>query len=170
MPNRTLPQNIHFQLQYPRKTPQDPWTPNWVVSTRFQANQVLAVGDDSGHHPCIRAVQGGGARRVNFAGQISLPTAAERALIRPTNAAAIVTVGRRFSSFFGHSRPTHTSLPSFLDPLNSFSWSFSSDSSPFERYDENKFGRWLDRVFRPPQQLLDQGKGTAEFMVSWAFR
>ena len=80
------------------------------------------------------------------------------------------TVGHRFSSFFSHSRPTHTSLPPFLDPLNSFLWSFSSDSSPFKRYDENKFGRRLDRVFRPPQQPLDQGKGTAVFLVSWAFR
>ena len=58
----------------------------------------------------------------------------------------------------------------FLDPLNSFLWSFSSDFSLFERYDENKFGRRLDRVFRPPQQLLDQGKGTDVFLVSWAFR
>ena len=63
-------------------------------------------------------------------------------------------------------QPTLTSLPPFLHPL----WSFSSDSSPFERYDENKFGRWLDRVFRPPQRLLDQGKGTSVFLVSWAFR
>ena len=54
------------------------------------------------------------------------------------------TVGCRFSSFSGNSRPTHTSLPPFLDHLNSFPWSFFSDSSPFERYDENKFGRRLD--------------------------
>ena len=88
----------------------------------------------------------------------------------PANAAAAATVGRRFSSFSGHCMPTHTSLPPILVPLNSFPWSFSSDSSPFERYDENKFDRRLDRVFRPPQQLLDQGKGTAVFLVSWDFR
>ena len=60
--------------------------------------------------------------------------------------------------------------PPFLDPLNSFPWSFSSDSSPFERFDENFIGRLLDRVFRPPQQPLDQGKGNDVFLVSWAFR
>ena len=88
----------------------------------------------------------------------------------PANAAAAATVGRRIFLFFGHSRPTHTSFPPFLDPLNSFSWSLFADSSPFERYDENKFGRLLDRVFGPPQQSLDQGKGTAMFLVYWAFR
>ena len=50
----------------------------------------------------------------------------------------------------------HISLPPFFDPLNSFLWSFFADSSPFERYGENKFGRRLDRVFWPPQQLLDK--------------
>ena len=79
-------------------------------------------------------------------------------------------MGHRIFLFFGHSRPTHTSLPPFLDPLNSFPWSLFADFSPFERYDENKFGRLLDRVFRPPQQRLDQGKGTDVFMVSYAFR
>ena len=54
--------------------------------------------------------------------------------------------------------------------LNSFPGSFSSDSSPFKRYDENKFGRLLDRVFRPPQHPLDRGRGTDVFLVSWAFR
>ena len=151
-------------------TPQDPWTPNCVNLTRFQANRVLAVGDDSGHHPCTRTCQGGGTRRGDLVDQISRPTAAGRSRIRPANAAAAVTVGRRFSSFFSHSRPTHTSLPPFFDPLNSFMWSFSSYSSPFERYDENNFGRRLDLVFRPPHKLLDQGKGTVVFLVSWAFR
>ena len=47
---------------------------------------------------------------------------------------------------------------------------FFADSSPFERYDERKFGRRLDHVFWPPQQPLDQGKGTVVFLVSWAFR
>ena len=128
------------------------------------------MGNDSGHHPYTCVGQGGGARIGDLTGKISRQTAVGRAQIRPTNTAFAATVGRRFSSFSGHSRPTHTSLPPFLDPLNSFPWSFSSDSSPFERYDENKFGRRLDRVFRPPQKLLDQGKGTSMFLVSWAFR
>ena len=82
-------------------------------------------------------------------------------------AAAAATVGHRFFAFFDHSRPTHTSLPPFLDPLNSFPWSLFADSPPFERYNKNKVGRLLDRVFRPPQQPLDQGKGTDVFLVSW---
>ena len=63
-------------------------------------------------------------------------------------------------------RPTHTSFPPFLDPLNSFTWSFFADSSPLERYEKNKVGQLLDRVFRPPQQPLDQGEGTDVFMIS----
>ena len=87
----------------------------------------------------------------------------------PANAAAAANLGRKIFVFSGHFRPTHTSFPPFLDPLNSFQWSFSLDSSPFERYGKNKFDRLLDRVFRPPQQPLDQGKGTDVFLVSWAF-
>ena len=60
-------------------------------------------------------------------------------------------------------------FPPFLDPLNSFPWSLFVDSSPFERYDKNKVGRLLDRVFRQPQQPLDQGEGTDVFLVSWVF-
>ena len=71
--------------------------------------------------------------------------------------------------FSGHFRPPHSSFPPFLDPLNSFLWSLFSDSSPFGSYNKNKIGRRLDRVFRPPQLLLDQGNGTNEFLVSWAF-
>ena len=76
---------------------------------------------------------------------------------------------RDFPAIFGNFRPPHSSFTPFLDPLNSFPLSFSPDSSPFERYDKNKFNRLLDRVFRPPQQPLDQGEGTDVFLVSWAF-
>ena len=124
------------------------------------------MGDDSNHHPCTRASQGGAPPLDDHRRKISRPTATGRARIRPVNAAAAATLGHRILLFFGHSRPTHTSLPPFLDPLNSFPWLFSSDSSPFERYDENKFGRLLDRVFRPPRQLLNQGKGT--LLCSWS--
>ena len=128
------------------------------------------MGVVSGHHLATRASQGGGARRGDLVGKNSWPTAAGRPWIGPVNAATAARLGRQILLFSDHSRPTHTSLPPFLDPLNSFPWSFSADSSPFERYDENKFGRRLDRVFRPPQQLLDQRKGTSVFLVSWAFR
>ena len=120
--------------------------------------------------PCYTRRPRRGSLRGNLAGKVSRPTAAGRARIRPTNPAAAATVGHRILLFTGHSRQIHTSLPQFFDPLNSYPWSFSSDSSPFERYDENKFGLRLDRVFRPPQQLLGQGKGTSVFLVSLAFR
>ena len=124
------------------------------------------MGADSGHHHCTRAGQGGGGRLDDHAGKISRPAAARRAWIRPAKAVAAATLGSRILVFFGHSRSTHTSLPPFLDPLNSFPWSLFADSSSFERYDKNKVGRLLDRVFRPPQQPLDQGKGTYVSLVS----
>ena len=127
------------------------------------------MGADSGHHYCTRAGQGGAPPPDDLGRKISPPTAAGRARIRPANATVAATLGRRIFVFFGHFKLTHTSFPPFLDPLNSFPWSFSPDSSPFESYGKNKFGRLLDRVFRPPQQPLDQGKGTDVFLVSWAF-
>ena len=78
-------------------------------------------------------------------------------------------VSLEFPAISGHFRPTHNFFPPFLDPMNSSTWSLFAYSSPFESYDKNKVGRLIDRVFRPPQQLLDQGNGTDEFLVSWAF-
>ena len=127
------------------------------------------MGADFGHHYCTCSDQGGGGRPDDHAGKISQPSAAGRTGIGPTKAAAATIVGHHFSMFFGHIRPTHTSFPPFLDPLNSFPWSLFADSSSFESYNKNKVGRLLDRVFRPPQQPLDQGEGTYVFLVSWAF-
>ena len=128
------------------------------------------MGDVSSHPLATRAGQGGAPPQDDHLREISRPTAAGHTRIGPANAAVAATLGCRILLFSGHFRPTHTSLPPFLDPLNSFPWSFSSYSSPFKRYDENKFDRLLDRVFRPPRQLLDQGKGTPVFLVSRAFR
>ena len=128
------------------------------------------MGDVFNHHLATRVSQGGAPPPDDHRREISMPTAAGHARIGPANAAAAATVGHRILPFSGHSRPTHTSLPPFLDPLNSFSWSFFAYSSLFERYDENKFDLLLDQVFRPPQQPLDQGKGIDVFLVSWAFR
>ena len=128
------------------------------------------MGGGSDHPLATCAGQGGAWPPNNRADQISRRTIAGRAQIGPANAAAAAMVGRRILMFSGHFRPTHTSLPPFLDPLNSFPWFLFADSSPFERYDENKFGLLLDLVFRPPQQPFDQGKGIAVFLVSWAFR
>ena len=127
------------------------------------------MGADSGHHYCTHAGKGGAPPPDDLGHKISRPTAARRSRIEPANAAAAATLGRRIFVFSGHFRLTHNSFPLFLDPLNSFPWSFSPDSSPFERYDKNKFVQLLDRVFRPPQQPLDQGDGTDVFLVSWAF-
>ena len=160
---------MRIQPQNPRENPKNPKTPNWVVLTHFKADRVSAVGANSSHHHCTRTGKGGAPPPDDRRHEISRPAAVGRAWIGPANTTTAATLGRRILSFFGHSRPTHTSLPPFLDPLNSFSWSFSPDSSPFKRYNENKFGRRLDRAFRPPQQHLEQGKGTDEFLVSWAF-
>ena len=127
------------------------------------------MGADFGHQYCTHTGDGGGGRPDDHTGKIFRPSAAGRAQIRPGKAAATANLGRRIFVFFGHFRSTHSSFPPFLDPLNSFPWSFSLDSSPFERYGKNKFGRLLDRVFRPPQQPLDQGESTYVFLVSWAF-
>ena len=127
------------------------------------------MGADSSHHYCTCARQGGAPPPDDLGRKISRPTAVGRARIGPANAAAAATLGHRIFVFSGHFRATHTSFPPFLDPLNSFPWSVSPDSSPFESYGKNKFGRLLERVFRPPQQPLDKGKGTNVFLVSWAF-
>ena len=124
---------------------------------------------DSGHHYCTRAGQGGAPPPDDLGRKISRPTVTGSARIGPANAATAATLSRRIFVFFGHFRKFHTSFPPFLDPLNSFPWSFSQDSSPFESYGKNKFVQLLDRVFRPTQQPLDQGKGTDVFLVSWAF-
>ena len=127
------------------------------------------MGANSGHHYSTRAVDGGGGRPDDHAGKIFQPAASGRARIRPAKAAAAANLGRRIFVFSGHFRPTHSSFPPFLDPINSFPWSFSPYSSPFERYGKKKFGRLLDRVFQPPQQPLDKGESTDVFLVSWAF-
>ena len=127
------------------------------------------MGKDSGHHHSARAGQGGGGPPGEAAGKISRPAATGRARIGPAKSAAATNLGRRSFVFFGHHMPTHTSFPPFLNPMNLFPWSLFADSSPFERYDKNKVGRLLDRVFRPPQQPLDHGEGTDVFLVSWDF-
>ena len=127
-----------------RKIPKTRGPPNRVVSTRFQAVQVLAVGADSGHHLATSAGQGGAPPLDDRRREISRPATAGPARIGPANTAAAATLGHRISPFSGHSSPTHTSLPPLLDPLNSFPWSFSPDSSPFERYDKTNFAdSWI---------------------------
>ena len=126
-------------------------------------------GGTTGHHTATGAGQGG-APPPNEAGrEISRPTDAGCAGIWLEKTTAVASVCRRIFQFSGHFRPPHSSFQPFLDPLYSFPWSLFADSSPFGSYDENKVGRRLDQVFRPPQRLLDQGNGTDEFLISWAF-
>ena len=82
------------------------------------------MGGTFGHHLATCVGQGGAPPPDDHRLEISRPTAAGRSRIWPANATAAATVGRRISSFSGHFGPTHTPLPPFLDPLNSFSWSF----------------------------------------------
>ena len=116
---------MRIQPQNPRENPKNPKTPNWVVLTHFKADRVSAVGANSGHHHCTRTGKGGAPPPDDRRHEISRPAAVGRAWIGPANTTTAATLGRRILSFSGHSRPTHTSLPPFLDPLNSFSWSFS---------------------------------------------
>ena len=127
------------------------------------------MGAHSGHQYCSCAGHGGGGRRDAASGKIFLPSATGRARIGPAKAAAAANLGSLIFMFSGHFRPTHTSFPPFLDPMNSFPWSLFAYSSPFESYDKNKIGQLLDRFFLTPQQLLEKGNGTDEFLVSWDF-
>ena len=128
------------------------------------------MGDVSGHLLNTRAGQGGAPPPGDLGYEISRRIAAGRAQIGPTNAAAGAKVGRRISPFFQPFQADPYLPPPIFGPSELIPVSFFTDSSQFERYDENRFGRLLDRLFRLLQQPLDQGKGTDVFMVSWAFR
>ena len=76
------------------------------------------MGDVSNHSLAARATQVGAPPPDDLDCEISRRTAAGRAQIGQANSAVAATLGRRILLFFGHFRPTHTSLPPFLDPLN----------------------------------------------------
>ena len=126
-------------------------------------------GGHTGHHTATRAGQGGALPPDEADREISRPTDARRVRIWPEKTTTATSICLRIFRFSGHFKPPHRSFPPFLDPLNSFPWSLFVDSSSFGSYDENKVGRRLDQVFRPPQRLLDQSNGTDEFLVSWDF-
>ena len=103
------------------------------------------MGDASSHNLATRAGQGGAPPLDDHRHEISWPTAAGRARIGPTNVAAAATLGRQISSFSDHFRPTHTSHPPFLDPLNSFPWSLFADSSRLKDTTEtNLVDCWIE--------------------------
>ena len=147
--------------------------PSWVILNHLRAIGFWTKGGDSGHPQCTRADLGGAPPSDDHAGEISRRVAAGRARIEPAKqrrqppwVTGNFPLFRPFQAISGQPIPH---FHHFLDPLNSFLWSIFADSSPFESYDENKVGRRLDRVFRPPQRLLYQVNGTDEFLVSWAF-
>ena len=113
--------------------------PGFSSGSRFRQPELYT------HHP-------GRRRRTtrHHVGKISRPAAVRRARIRPAKATATANLGRQIFVFSDHFMSTHTSFSPFLDPLNSFLLSLFVDSSLFERYDKNKVGRLLDRVFRQP--------------------
>ena len=126
---------------------------------------VWTKGGTSGHHTATRAGQGGAPPPEEAGREISRPTDVGRTEIWQENMTAAALVCHQNFQLSGHFMPPHTSLPPFLDPLNSFPWSLFADSSPFESYDENKVGRRLDRVFRPPQRRWTK---VMVLMSSWS--
>ena len=135
----------------------------------LQAVEDCTKGGATGHHRATRVGLGGAPPPDEADRKISRPTDAGRAGIWLEKTTVAASVCRRIFRFSGHFRPPHSSFPPFLDPLNSSTWSLFAYSSQFGSYNENKIGRRLDRVFRPPQQLFDQGNSTNEYLVSWAF-
>ena len=103
------------------------------------------MGADSGHQHCTWANWGGGQRPDDHAGKISRPAAAGRARIGPAKAATAANLGSRIFVFFGHFKPTHTSFPPFLDPLNSFSWSLFQIPHRLKDTTKTKLAdRWIE--------------------------
>ena len=150
-------------------------SPNREPSWTFCSLESRERSDQTRHHRrelltrrTGRCATSGRSRRPNF-------TANRRRTRRDRagEAAAATTVGHRyfhgFPAISGHFQPPHRSFPPFVDLLNSSTWSLFADFAPFGSYNKNEISRSLDRVFRPPQRLLDQGNGTNEFLVSWAF-
>ena len=135
MPNETLAPKHHFELQNPREALQtcgpelghfEPLASHRILDQR----RLLQPTTVHTHRP-KRCATSGRSRWCNF-------TASHRRT-RPNRAgeaATAATVGHRvsldFSAISGHLRPPQSSFPPFLDPMNSFPWSFFAHSSPFE--------------------------------------
>ena len=144
MPNETLaPQNTILSSKTLGKTLQNREHQVGPFD-HLRAVGVWNKGGTTGHHTATRAGQGGAPPPDEANREISRPTDAGHAGIWPENTTAAAPVCHRTFRFSGHFRPPHTSLPPFLDPLDSFPLSLFADSSPFESYDENKVSRRLD--------------------------
>ena len=164
----TLATKQHLSSQNPKRKLSKPGTP-FGPSSHLRAVRNRTRRGTTDRSYCTHAGPRGAPPPDDAGRKILRPTAARRAGIWPANP----TVATPFSHlsfvisghFFGHFRPPHSSFPPFLDLLNSSTWSFFADFAPFGSYNENEIGQILDRVFRPPQRLLDQGNGS---MSSWS--
>ena len=164
----TLATKQHLSSQNPKRKLSKPGTP-------FEPSSHLRVVRDRTRRGtidrsyCTHAGPRGAPLPDGAGRKILRSTAAGRAGIWPANPTAAASFSHLSFVISGHFRPSHSSFPPFVDLLNSSTWSIFADFAPFGSYNENEIGRSLDRVFRPPQRLLDQGNGTNEFLVSWAF-
>ena len=127
------------------------------------------MGADSGHQYCTHAGQGGAPPPEDLGSKISRPTAAGCTRIEADERGGCRQLG---SSDFCIFRPLKTNpylISTIFEKSELISVVIFSRFITVERYGKKKFGRLLDRVFRPPRQPLNQGKGTYVFLVSWAF-
>ena len=168
IPNENPSPKQHLSSQNPKRKLSKPET-TFGPSSHLRAVRNRTRRGTTGPSYCTHAGPPGAPLPDDAGRKISRPTAAGRAGIWLANLTAAAPIFHLSFVISGHLRPSHSSFPPFLDLLNSSTWSLFADSSPFGSYNKNKIGRSLDRVFRPPQQLFDQGNGTIEFPVSWAF-
>ena len=168
----TLATKQHLSSQNPKRKLSKLRTPFGPSSHLRAVRNRTRRGTTDGSY-CTRAGTRGAPPPDDAGRKILRPTSAGRVGIWPANPTAATPFSHLsfcdFRPFSDHLRPPHCSFPSFLDLLNSSTWSLFADFAPFGSYNENEIGRSLDRVFRPPQRLLDQGNGTNEFLVSWSF-
>ena len=164
----TLATKQHLSSQNPKRKLSKPGTPFGPSSHLLAVRDRTRQGTNDGSY-CTRAEPRGAPPPDDAGRKILRPTTAGRAGIWPANQTAAAPFSHLSFVISSHFRPPHSSFPPFLDLLNSSTWSLFADFVPFGSYNENEIGRSLDRVFRPPQRLLDQGNGTNEFLVSWAF-
>ena len=172
IPNENPSPKQHLSSQNPKRKLSKPGTP-FGPSSHLRSVRNRTRRGTTGQIYCTRARPPGAPPPDDAVRKISRPIAAGCAGIWPENPTAAAPIFHLsfcdFRPFSDHLRPPHSSFPPFLDLLNSSTWSLFADFAPFGSYIENEIGRSLDRVFWPPQRLFDQGNGTIEFLVSWAF-
>ena len=133
------PPKHYFELQNPREALRT-CGPELGHFDHLRAMGDWTKGGTTGHHIATRAGLGGAPPPDDHAGEISRRAATGLSRIEPAKRRRKPPWVTGVFPLFSHFRPAHSSIPPFLDPLNSFPWSFFADSSLFESYDENKVG------------------------------